>query len=89
MVREQYEQIVCDYNAPPSALWDFYEKFPFNPEMPWTGPEWAASYVRAEEEKARALRAVAREDKRRTNRKLYGRRTKMNDLIDAAGTEFH
>jgi hypothetical protein len=66
MLRERWESI--GYDEPPSAILDF-DRFPMpDPSMPWTNPEWAAHYTRAEEEKQRALK---RERRRQTNRLLY------------------
>jgi hypothetical protein len=56
MLAEAYERIVCDYNAPPSALSDFHDKYPYNPTMPWTHPELATEWARKE----RAWHAIMR-----------------------------
>lgn len=70
-LKEIYDQEVCSWNSPPSALTDFQMRYPFNPAMPWTCPSFAGSYARSQEEKERALRAMAREEKRQLNRMLY------------------
>jgi hypothetical protein len=40
---------------------------------PWCLPEFAATWARAEEDKARILRSIARDEKRQRNRQLYGK----------------
>jgi hypothetical protein len=54
--RELYEQIVCGWNSPPSALSDFQDRFPYIPSMPWTHPEFCEEWARRE----RAKRAILR-----------------------------
>ena len=74
MVRARYEALQGDPWAGPeqlSALMDEYHDPDGN--FPWSHPEWAASYARAEEEKARVLRSIGRDQKREANRKLYGK----------------
>jgi hypothetical protein len=73
MVREKFEALRGEPWAGPaefSALMDEYEE---DNAFPWAHPEWAANYARAEEEKARILRSIARDEKRQVNRRLYGK----------------
>jgi hypothetical protein len=51
MIREKWESI--PYDAPPSAISDLLDKYPFDPTMPHTHPEWSAQYARSELEKRR------------------------------------
>ena len=58
-------------NEAPEVLMDL-ERFPFeDPTKPWMSPEYASSWARSEEEKARVLRSVERGEKRKLNRQLY------------------
>lgn len=57
-LRQIYDEEVCAWDAPPSALDEYQTKYPFDPRYPWTCPSFAASYSRAQEEKERALRAI-------------------------------
>jgi hypothetical protein len=71
-VRAKFDALRDDPWAAPeefSALMDQYD----DPDCAWSHPEWAASYARAEEEKARVLRSIARDERREANRRLYGK----------------
>jgi hypothetical protein len=72
MVRAKWEALNDDPWSPPSDIHAIIDTY-HDPDCPWSEPEWASRYVRSEEEKARALRAVEREGKRKLNRKLYGK----------------
>lgn len=55
-LREIYEATVCAFDAPPSALSDFLDRYPYNRRYPWTGPEFAEEWSKKE----RAKRAILR-----------------------------
>ena len=72
--REKWEALRGDPWAGPeqfSALMDEYEAD--LEKYPWVHPEWASNYARAEEEKARILRSIARDERRQATRRLYGK----------------
>lgn len=58
MVREQYETIVCSHNSLPSDLGVFQDRFPYDPAMPWSSPEFASDWARAERERRAILRLL-------------------------------
>jgi hypothetical protein len=58
--REIYEATVCAYDAPPSALDSFLDRYPIIESMPWTHPSWCEEFARKE----RARREIERELRR-------------------------
>jgi|ERR1700722_4076140 hypothetical protein len=71
MMRRRWEEIGPD--EPPEVLMDL-ERFPMpDVSKPWMSPEYSSSWARAQEEKARVERALARDEKRQANRRLYGK----------------
>jgi hypothetical protein len=74
MVRSKIEALQGDPWAGPEQFSDLWDQYGTDYESyPWCHPEWAANYARAEEEKERVLRSVARDEKRQANRRLYGK----------------
>ena len=69
--RQMYErwESIPD-NAPPSYIIDNAHLFPLETE-PWHSSEYWIAAARAEEQKQRALRGIARDEKRKLNRMLY------------------
>jgi hypothetical protein len=66
MVRELWESI--PYDAPPSAIGDLLDKFPYNPDYPWSHPEWSAYYARTEIQKQREQRRMIKQQPRDTRK---------------------
>jgi hypothetical protein len=56
--RELYEQIVGDWNSPPSALSDFLDRYPIIESMAWTHPEFCEEWARVERSKRAILRLL-------------------------------
>jgi hypothetical protein len=56
--RELYQEIVCAWNAPPSALDDFQARYPIIESMPWTHPEFCEEWARLERSKRAIMRLV-------------------------------
>jgi hypothetical protein len=73
MVRARYEALQGDPWSGPEQLSALMDEFQEDSAFPWAHPEWAASYSRAQEEKARVLRSIARDERREANRRLYGK----------------
>ena len=72
MVRAKFDALRDNPWSCPSdihAILDAYD----DPDCAWSHPEWAWYYSRAQEEKARVLRSIARDEKRQANRRLYGK----------------
>jgi hypothetical protein len=40
MVGQAYEKLVNRYDAKPSDLSDFFDRFPLDERYPWSHPEW-------------------------------------------------
>jgi hypothetical protein len=60
MLRAKWEAIPFD--APPSAISDLLDKYPYDPAYPHSHPEWAAGVLRSEAEKRRQLKRRGRDD---------------------------
>jgi hypothetical protein len=60
--RQLYEELVCGYNSPPSALDDFLDRYPIIESMPWTHPEWCSEWARKERAKREIERELLRRD---------------------------
>ena len=72
MVREAWEALADNPWSVPSDLHEVIDRYD-DPDCPWSRPDWASYYSRAQEEKERALRTVERAERRQANRRLYGK----------------
>jgi hypothetical protein len=74
MVREKWEALRGDPWAGPEQFSSLMDEWEADCEKyPWAHPEWGATRARAEEEKARILRSIARDERREANRRLFGK----------------
>lgn len=72
MVAEKLEALNDKFWSGPTEWAEIMDRYD-DPNCPWSDPAWASNYARAEEEKARVLRSIARDEKRQANRRLYGK----------------